>query len=146
MAQFLVKLNSDTAKVPTKGSVNSAGFDLYASRPCNVPAHGQTLVHTDISVAPQLNNNQFYVYFRIAPRSGLAYKHLINVHAGVIDADYRGEVGIVLINHSEDVLIINQGDRIAQLVFAKVEQAQWESSDELSSTERGEGGYGSTGK
>ena len=82
------------------------------------------------------------------PRSGLALKHGITVlnTPGTIDADYRGEIGVILINLSQEVFEIQPGDRIAQLVFAKVEQAEWTQVNILSETERGAGGFGSTGK
>ena len=85
---------------------------------------------------------------QVRPRSGLALKHGITVlnSPGTIDADYRGEVGVILVNLSNEAFEIAPGDRIAQLVFAKVEQATWQASDALSETERGAGGFGSTGK
>jgi len=85
---------------------------------------------------------------QVRPRSGLALKNGITVlnSPGTIDADYRGEIGVILINHSSEIFEINSGDRIAQLVFAKVEQAIWYETESLNETERGEGGFGSTGK
>lgn len=85
---------------------------------------------------------------QVRPRSGLALKNGITVlnSPGTIDADYRGEIGVILINHSSEIFEINSGDRIAQLVFAKVEQAVWYETESLNETERGEGGFGSTGK
>ena len=85
---------------------------------------------------------------QVRPRSGLALKNGITVlnSPGTIDADYRGEIGVILINHSSEIFEINSGDRIAQLVFAKVEQAVWFETESLNETERGEGGFGSTGK
>lgn len=84
---------------------------------------------------------------QVRPRSGLAFKKGVTVlnAPGTIDADYRGEVGVILINLSNEPFQIEDGERIAQLVFAKVEQAQWEETVELSETERGAGGFGSTG-
>lgn len=84
---------------------------------------------------------------QVRPRSGLAFKNGITVlnAPGTIDADYRGEVGVILINLSDSDFIVNDGERIAQLVFAKFEQANWKESISLSETERGEGGFGSTG-
>ncbi len=85
---------------------------------------------------------------QVRPRSGLALKNGITVlnSPGTIDADYRGEIGVILINHSNQNFEINSGDRIAQLVFAKVEQAIWNLTDTLNDSQRGEGGFGSTGK
>ena len=85
---------------------------------------------------------------QVRPRSGLAYKNGVTVlnAPGTIDADYRGEVGVLLINLSNEPFTIASGDRIAQLVVAKVEQIEWKPTSQLSETERGEGGFGSTGK
>jgi dUTP pyrophosphatase len=85
---------------------------------------------------------------QIRPRSGLAYKHGITVlnSPGTIDADYRGEIKVLLVNLSNESFEIKDGERIAQMVVAKHEQIRWENGTELSATERGAGGYGSTGK
>ena len=84
---------------------------------------------------------------QVRPRSGLALKKGISVlnAPGTIDADYRGEVGVILINLSDEIFTIENGERIAQLVFAKVEQAEWKDVEILTETNRGEGGFGSTG-
>jgi dUTP pyrophosphatase len=84
---------------------------------------------------------------QVRPRSGLAAKHGITVlnAPGTIDADYRGDVGVILINLSADPFTIENGDRIAQMVLAKYERAQWELTDTLEDSERGAGGFGSTG-
>lgn len=84
---------------------------------------------------------------QVRPRSGLAFKKGITVlnAPGTIDADYRGEVGVILINLSNETFTVENGERIAQLVFAKFEQAEWETTQTLSATQRGEGGFGSTG-
>jgi dUTP pyrophosphatase len=85
---------------------------------------------------------------QVRPRSGLAYKHGITVlnSPGTIDADYRGDVGVILINHSKSAFEIKSGERVAQLVIAKHEQAEWQLVEELGNTDRGAGGFGSTGK
>jgi len=85
---------------------------------------------------------------QVRPRSGLAFKHGITVlnSPGTIDADYRGEIKVLLINLSENDFTIKNGERIAQMVFAKHEQAEWQESGQLNETKRGEGGFGSTGK
>jgi dUTP pyrophosphatase len=85
---------------------------------------------------------------QVRPRSGLAAKHGLTVlnSPGTIDADYRGEIGVILVNLSNEIFTVNPGERIAQLVIAKYEQALWEPSDSLDETERGAGGFGSTGK
>jgi dUTP pyrophosphatase len=84
---------------------------------------------------------------QVRPRSGLAFKKGITVlnSPGTIDADYRGEVGVILVNLSTENVVIEPGERVAQLVFARVEQAEWSVSDNLSQTDRGIGGFGSTG-
>ncbi|CUM67846.1 uncharacterized protein PRCAT00005555001 [Priceomyces carsonii] len=138
-----VFLRSEKATTPTKGSSLAAGYDLYSSEEGVIPAHGQGLIATDISIIVPIGT-----YGRVAPRSGLAVKHGISTGAGVIDADYRGEVKIVLFNHSEKDFNISKGDRIAQLVLERIVNAEIQeiTADELQQTERGEGGFGSTGK
>lgn len=110
-----VKLLSSTAKPPSRSSAFAAGYDLYASREAVVPAWGKVLVDTDISIAVPANS-----YGRVAPRSGLAVKHCIHTGAGVIDADYRGPVKVLLFNLSSDEFTVAAGDRIAQLVVERV--------------------------
>ena len=84
---------------------------------------------------------------QVRPRSGLAYKHGVTVlnSPGTIDADYRGDVGVILINHGKEPFVIEDGERIAQLVLARYVQLKWKPTSDLSSTERGAGGFGSTG-
>ena len=84
-------------------------------------------------------------YGRVAPRSGLALKKSIDIGAGVIDSDYRGEVGVILFNFGNKDFIVNMGDRIAQLIFEKIKTPKIKETDELEGTDRGIGGYGSTG-
>jgi len=85
---------------------------------------------------------------QVRPRSGLAAKHGISVlnSPGTIDADYRGEIGVILVNLSNDIFTVNNGDRVAQMVIAKHERAEWNEVLSLSETSRGEGGFGSTGR
>jgi len=106
-----------------------------------VPNHGKALVATDISLAIPSG-----YYGRVAPRSGLAVKHFIDVGAGVIDEDYRGPVGVVLFNFGEKEFEIKKGDRIAQLILEKIITPEVEEVADLDVTKRGEGGFGSTGK
>ena len=135
-----VKLLSEHATMPTKGSPLAAGFDLSASEDRTIPAGGRALVPTDISIAcPQ------GTYARIAPRSGLAYKHGIDVGAGVVDADYRGPVGVILFNFGTQDFVVAKGDRIAQLILEKVCMAEAVEVQDLDDTERGVAGFGSTG-
>ena len=123
-----------------------AGIDLYATEDCIIQPGEQVLVKTGISVSFSPD-----YYLRIAPRSGLAYKNGIDVMAGVIDSSYRGEIGVILRNHSvateEDTgaFIINRGDRIAQMIPERISQEHFIFVSELDDSERGEGGFGSTG-
>lgn len=110
-----IKLLSTTAKPPTRSSAFAAGYDIYASQATSIPAWGKALVETDISVAVPAGT-----YGRVAPRSGLASKHGIDVGAGVIDADYRGPVKVLLFNLSGTEFAVNAGDRVAQLIIERV--------------------------
>ncbi|MDB4347130.1 dUTP diphosphatase [Bacteroidia bacterium] len=134
--------NNPLPKYQTRGS---AGMDLYAhlSEPISLKAGTQDLISTGLHLElPQGFEAQ------IRPRSGLALKHGISIvnSPGTIDSDYRGEIKVVLINHGKEILVINNGDRIAQMVIAKFEQIAWDETDHLEETERGAGGYGHTGK
>ena len=122
------------------GSARSAGYDLRSAYDCVVPAMGKAIVKTDIQIRVPEGT-----YGRIAPRSGLAAKHHIDVGAGVVDEDYTGNVGVVLFNHAPGDFSITKGDRIAQLVCEKIEYPILEECKGLEETERGAGGFGSTG-
>ncbi|CAK9827607.1 Deoxyuridine 5'-triphosphate nucleotidohydrolase [Anthophora retusa] len=132
---------SDKAFAPTKGSKYAAGYDLRSAYEYIVPASGKQLVKTDLQIEVPEGT-----YGRIAPRSGLAWKSHVDVGAGVIDADYRGNVGIVLFNHSNEDLKISAGDRVAQLICEKITYPELQEVNSLDITERGEGGFGSTGE
>jgi len=124
-----------------RGSELAAGWDLASAVDIVVPARGKKMVTTDIAIATPTD-----CYARVAPRSGLAYKKSIDVGAGVVDADYRGPVGVILFNHSDDDFDIKVGDRIAQLILEKVHlDVDIEKVDELPETNRGTNGFGSTG-
>lgn len=105
-----------------------------------VPARGKALVKTDIQIEVP-----FGTYGRVAPRSGLAWKNFIDVGAGVIDQDYRGNVGVILFNHSDVDFEVKKGDRIAQLICERIVYPNLVHVDSLTETARGEGGFGSTG-
>eukprot|EP01035_Chromulina_nebulosa_P018033 gene18033-23675_t len=135
-----VKKLTEFAIMPIRGSKFAAGFDLSSAYKTIVPARGKAIVKTDIAIAIPEGT-----YARIAPRSGLAAKNFIDVGAGVVDYDYRGNVGVILFNHGEDDFVINPGDRIAQLILEKISMASAIEVNELEDTERGEGGFGSTG-
>lgn len=137
---LLVKRLEKTAKLPTKGSKYAAGYDLYSSVDTTVPAHGKCLVKTDISIAIPEG-----YYGRVAPRSGLAVKKFIDVGAGVIDSDYRGEAQVLLFNFSSDDFVITCGERIAQLIIEKIAHLEVVETDNLENTARASGGFGSTG-
>ena len=135
-----IKRLNVNAKLPVRGTEGAAGYDLSAAQAAVVPAHGKCLVKTGLAMAipPRC-------YGRVAPRSGLALKKFIDVGAGAIDADYRGEIGVVLFNFGKEDFVVNMGDRIAQLIFEKIKTPTIKESDEIGETDRGAKGYGSTG-
>ncbi|KAF2498564.1 putative dUTPase [Lophium mytilinum] len=135
-----VQFLSSSAKAPTKGSEFSAGHDLYASADIVVPARQRAKVATDISISVPVGT-----YARIAPRSGLAAKHGIDTLAGVIDADYRGPVIVLLANLSDEDFEIKAGDRIAQLIVERILMPTVVVVEKLEESVRGAGGFGSTG-
>ncbi|KAL8087765.1 hypothetical protein AgCh_037788 [Apium graveolens] len=137
---FRVKKLSEKAILPSRGSPLSAGYDLSSASEIKVPARGKALVPTDLSIAVPEGT-----YARIAPRSGLAWKHSIDVGAGVIDADYRGPVGVILFNYSDVDFEVKAGDRIAQLIIEQIVTPEVTEVDDLDLTVRGAGGFGSTG-
>lgn len=131
-----------TAYTPRRATEGSAGYDLFAAEDLEIQPNERAVVRTGISVKlpPGL-------YGRVAPRSGLAVNFGIQVGAGVIDADYRGEVKVLLFNHGARTLCVSVGDRIAQLILERHETPAIHVVTGLSGgqTERGEGGFGSTG-
>lgn len=131
---------TEKAHAPSKGSILAAGYDLKSAYAYVVPARGKTLVKTDLVVKVPEGT-----YGRVAPRSGLAWNHHIDVGAGVIDADYRGNLGVVLFNHGETPFCVSPGDRIAQLICEKIVYPRLEETEGLDETERNENGFGSTG-
>jgi dUTP pyrophosphatase len=136
--------NSDGLDLPAYATSSSAGMDLLAATdgPLSIGPGERALVATGIAIAlPPSYEAQ------VRPRSGLALKHGITVlnAIGTIDADYRGEIGVILINHGGKKFIIERGMRIAQIVFAKVHLADWEEVAQLPESTRAEGGFGSTG-
>ncbi|OQR69581.1 deoxyuridine 5'-triphosphate nucleotidohydrolase [Tropilaelaps mercedesae] len=134
-----VKL-TENATAPKRGSTNAAGYDLYSAYACTIPARGKHLVMTDIQISVPEG-----CYGRVAPRSGLAVKHSIGVGGGVIDFDYRGNVGVVLFNFGEEDFKVEKGDRIAQLICERIYYPEIEECKSLDETERGTDGFGSTG-
>lgn len=170
---LLIKKLSDKARLPTRGSAFAAGYDLYAARATTIPARGKVLVDTDISMSLPAgtctppSSPSFLVILaivvvmprmltgclrhrintdgRVAPRSGLASKHFIDTGAGVIDADYRGHVKVLLFNHGEVDYEVQEGDRIAQLIVERIYTPEVVEVAELEESVRGAGGFGSTG-
>jgi dUTP pyrophosphatase len=139
--------NGEGLALPAYQSALAAGLDLLAAVPEDAPiilAPGKyTLVPTGLSIALPAGYEA-----QVRPRSGLAAKHGITVlnAPGTVDADYRGEIGVPLINHSDVPFTIRRGERIAQMVIASVVQAEFIPVATLSPTERGSGGFGSTGR
>lgn len=130
--------------LPAYATADAAGLDLLAavSAPVTLPPLGRALVPTGISIALPPGFEA-----QVRPRSGLALKQGVTVlnAPGTIDADYRGEVGVILINLSDAPVTLQRGDRIAQLLLARVERLAWDEVAELPTTTRGSGGFGSTG-
>ena len=128
--------------LPAYATSGSAGMDVVSAEDVTIAPGARHAVATGLSVAiPQ----GFEIQVR--PRSGLAFKHGITVPntPGTIDSDYRGELRVLLINHGSEDFAITRGDRVAQLVLAPVVQAAWSEVEELDATQRGAGGFGSTG-
>lgn len=140
LPDLLVKRLSEKATLPTRGSPLSAGYDLYSAERKVIPAHGKALIDTQISIAVPVGT-----YGRVAPRSGLASKFMIDTGAGVIDADYRGVVFVLLFNLSDKDFQVEEGDRVAQLILEKIHTAEVLEVQDLDETIRGAGGFGSTG-
>ncbi|MGB5393668.1 MAG: dUTP diphosphatase [Lutimonas sp.] len=137
-------INKSNHPTPTYQTKASAGMDLRANiqNPVELKPLERTIIKTGLYIAlPEGYEAQ------VRPRSGLAAKHGITVlnTPGTIDADYRGEIGVILVNLSNDKFTIEDGDRIAQLVIAKHEQVSWKEVEILEDTSRGAGGFGSTG-
>ena len=157
-------IKSTTNELPTYGTIESAGCDLRADlwglkekflfgaeiirnealeiKSIEIAPGGRALIPTGLQIALPVGYEA-----QVRPRSGLALKYGITVlnTPGTIDADYRGDIGVVLINHGTEPFVVEQGDRIAQLVIAKHERVDWVEFTELSETNRGDGGFGSTG-
>ena len=139
-----IKKLTESATIPTKGSSHSAGYDLYTTESYTLKPLERKLFKTGISIAiPQ------GMYGRIAPRSGLAFKNGIDVMAGVIDEDYRGEIGIVIINLGQEEItlpLIKDGKNvpIAQIIFEFYNNLSLQIVNELTETNRGQGGFGSS--
>ena len=137
-------INKSNHELPNYETIASAGMDLRANLIESITLHPleRTLVKTGLFIELPLGFEA-----QVRPRSGLAIKKGITVlnSPGTVDADYRGEIGVILVNLSNEPFVIENGERIAQLVIAKHERAEWLEVNELSETSRGAGGFGSTG-
>ena len=137
-------INKSNHALPNYETIASAGMDLRANLSVSITLKPleRTLVKTGLFISLPIGTEA-----QVRPRSGLAAKQGITVlnAPGTVDADYRGEIGVILVNLSNEEFVINNGERIAQLVIAQHERAEWEKTDTLDSTERGAGGFGSTG-
>jgi dUTP pyrophosphatase len=138
-------INKSGLDLPQYETAHAAGMDLRAfiTEVLTIKPMQRVLVPTGLYIELPVGYEA-----QIRPRSGLAYKHGISIvnAPGTIDADYRGELKVLLINLSDTDFVINNGDRIAQMVIAKHETVSWEPVEQLNDTARGEGGYGHTGK
>jgi dUTP pyrophosphatase len=138
-------INKSNNELPVYETIGSAGLDIRAfiEETVTLKPFERKLIKTGLFIEIPLGYEA-----QVRPRSGFALKNGVTVlnSPGTIDADYRGEIGVILINLSQEDVEIHSGDRIAQLVFASVEQAEWIDVETLSNTQRGEGGFGSTGK
>ena len=138
-------INKSKHPLPHYATVASAGFDVRANidTPLVLKPLERILVPTGLFIELPIGFEA-----QVRPRSGLAFKNGITVlnSPGTIDADYRGEIKVILVNLSQEEFVINDGERIAQVVIAKHEQAEWVEVEELMDTERGSGGFGHTGK
>lgn len=139
-----IKIKSTGGVLPAYETEGSAGMDLRAllEEPVTLKPGQRKLIPTGLSIELPVGYEA-----QIRARSGLAVKKGIGLVNGIgtIDSDYRGDIGVILINWGEEDFVIENGDRIAQMVIAKYERVEWETADDLSETERGKGGFGHTG-
>jgi dUTP pyrophosphatase len=142
MTSFEVLISCEPELMPTIGNPGDAGYDLRSADNAVVPARSRQTINTGVSIALPAG----YVAL-VHPRSGLAAKHGITVlnAPGTVDAGYRGQILITMVNHSDEDFQITRGDRIAQMLFQKFESARFISVDELPGSQRGSAGFGSTG-
>ena len=135
-----IQLLTTKGKAPTRGTSEAAWYDLYSSEDIKVPTRTRTPVSTDIAIHVPRGT-----YGRIAPRLGLSVKNCIDIGAEVIAKDYRGQIKILLINHSDTEFLVQQGDEIVQLIFEQIRTPDTKTIQFLQSNERGSNGFGSTG-
>jgi dUTP diphosphatase len=140
MAEVKIKLTHPNARVPEQGSPESAGYDLFSKREINILPG--SIVHIDLGFSTEMPPT---IHGRIESRSGLASRGLV-VLTGVIDSDYRGEWKVIMKNFTDDVVTFEAGAKVAQVVFRPTYRASWILVPELEDSERGIGGFGSTGR
>ena len=138
--ELQVKLLRENAVLPARGSAGAASYDLCAATNCIIPSRGKGTI--DTGLAESLPPGR---YARIAPRTGLALRNFIDVGARVVDLDYRGEIKVILFNHSAEDFAVQAGDWIAQLILKRSKTTQVKKVAALDDTNRGAGGFGSTG-
>lgn len=144
MSVTIKVINTSSHALPNYETIASAGMDLRAelTEPITLKPLGRAIVKTGLFIELPIGYEA-----QVRPRSGLAAKKGITVlnSPGTIDADYRGEIGVILVNLSDEPFTVENGERIAQLIIAKHERAEWIEAESLSETDRGAGGFGSTG-
>ena len=141
MSALLVKKLSPDARLPVRHSAHAAGYDLFSVQNVVIPPGGLGIVDTGVAMTTTIEDT----YLRIAPRSGLAVKG-ITTGAGVVDRDYTASVRVVLYNLSGDPYSVAIGDRIAQAIIERIVTCEVVEVDDLAATQRGGGGFGSTGR
>tara|TARA_B100001057_G_scaffold412401_2_gene428467 strand:- start:1286 stop:1723 length:438 start_codon:yes stop_codon:yes gene_type:complete len=145
MVKVLIKKLDPTVKLPEYKTIGASGMDLTAflEKPIKVKPKSSSLIRTGLSIAFSEDYE-----IQIRPRSGLAIKNSVTVlnTPGTVDSDYRGEIKVIIYNHGDNDFLINNGDRIAQMILSPVIKMELNEVDDLPQTIRGEGGFGSTGK
>jgi dUTP pyrophosphatase len=140
MATIKFRKVTPYAITPVRASKNSAGYDLFSATDRVIIPGGRSSIPTDLKIQMPPG-----VYGRVAPRSGMSIKSGVNVGGGVIDPDFRGNIHVILFNHGSNNLVIRTGDRIAQIIFEKIEHFAWVEGDNFEATDRGDKGFGSSG-
>lgn len=140
MDTLRVKRVHTDASLPSRGSAHAAGYDLSCVQDFEIHPQKRELVQTGIAIQMPPG-----VYGRVAPRSGLTVRHGVHIGAGVIDSDYTGELKVAMFNLGDTTVSFKRGDRVAQLILERHEIADVQEVNEFETSERGEGGFGSTG-
>jgi len=137
-----IQLLKKDAIIPKYAHADDAGMDLYSCEDCKILSGESIVIKTGISVELPINTEA-----QIRPRSGLALKHQVTVlnSPGTVDAGYRGEIGVILINHGRNVFKITKGMRIAQMIVSSFSKVKFKKHDKLNISQRGSSGFGSTG-